>query len=153
MAWISDSSRGNLDCKCSDYLFIYIFWRLQYVFFFLYVYLCIVFISIRAGFFFFLFVFLDVNWIHAVKPSIVFWTTSVQPDWLVLQRSCRPPPDLLPVLHKTVEPCIVVLFFLALVSITCQNSLCVLFVGNRAQPFHQVLWTLISCGCHKPVSW
>lgn len=56
MAWISDSSRGNLDCKCSDYLFIYIFWRLQYVFFFLYVYLCIVFISIRAGFFF-LFVF------------------------------------------------------------------------------------------------
>lgn len=58
MAWISDSSRGNLDCKCSDYLFIYIFWRLQYVFFFfLYVYLCIVFISIRAGFFFFLFCF------------------------------------------------------------------------------------------------
>lgn len=53
MAWISDSSRGNLDCKCSDYLFIYIFWRLQYVFFFLYVYLCIVFISIRAGFFVF----------------------------------------------------------------------------------------------------
>lgn len=53
MAWISDSSRGNLHCKCSDYLFIYIFWRLQYVFFFLYVYLCIVFISIRAGFFFF----------------------------------------------------------------------------------------------------
>lgn len=102
---------------------------------------------------FFCLFFLDVNWIHAVKPSIVFWTTSVQPDWLVLQRSCRPPPDLLPVLHKTVEPCIVVLFFLALVSITCQNSLCVLFVGNRAQPFHQVLWTLISCGCHKPVSW
>lgn len=85
MAWISNSSYGKsrlLEIFTVFYTFIYFGCCSIFLFFsFMCVYLCIVYFYKGRG-------FLDVNWIHAVKLSIVFWTTSRTTE--ELQTSTKP---------------------------------------------------------------